>query len=65
MYLRAFFEHDHGFDAVKYLYASPKEKTIKGLRLRIGWFFIRFGAYILYGNNGTSETKHGKDGDVE
>ena len=39
---------DNGYTPVRIIYISPK-RIIKGLRLEIGWFFIRIGAKILYG----------------
>ena len=52
--IKALVENDHGWDAKTYEYNSPKE-VASGTRLRIGWFFLRIGTWILYGNNGCNK----------
>ncbi len=41
-------------DKRKYHYQSPEieKENVKGLRLNIGWLFLRIGSFILTGNKG-------------
>lgn len=46
-----------GWDRKVYCYESPKGKIAKGIRFRIGWFFVRLGLYVIYGNKGINTFK--------
>lgn len=46
---------DNGLMPVTVTYNSPKW-IIRGARVRFGWFFIRIGARILYGNTNWSKS---------
>ena len=39
---------DNGLMPVTIIHNSPK-RIVSGIKMRLGWFFIRIGAGILYG----------------
>ena len=57
LHIKALVENDQGWDVKTYDYQSPKKYVASGTRLRIGWFFLRVGTWILYGNRGENNLK--------